>query len=219
MKCKRIFKWLLQYALYIYMHACVLSHFSHVPVFATLWTVAHQAPLSMRSSNQEYWSGLPCPPPGNLPDTRIKPMPPSAPALQVDSIPLRHQRSPHMYIHVCIYYLNIYICIPTCVCEYVYLGHYDHNTAFSFHLLYCLIFYFPYWLIHQLINSSFILQVLPLIIYDLYQCHQNWFILSSMNSENFITSSCNWFDNLTWTGMIMPILPDRFWDPWKLWVL
>ena len=35
---------------------------------ATLWTVAHQAPLSMGFSRQEYWSGLPCPPPGGLPD-------------------------------------------------------------------------------------------------------------------------------------------------------
>ena len=116
---------------------------------------------------------------------REVPVSPSAPALQADSLPLRHQGSPHMYIHVCIYahlyvclcmyYLNIYICIPTCVCEYVYSGHYVHNTPFSFHLLYCLIFSFPYWLIHQLIDISFILQVLPLIIYDLYQCHQNWY--------------------------------------------
>ena len=44
-------------------HTCVLSHFSHVQVFATLWTVAHQAPLSMGLSRQEYWSGLPCHPP------------------------------------------------------------------------------------------------------------------------------------------------------------
>ena len=51
---------------------CVLSHFSHV--FATLWTVAHQAPLSMRFSRQGYWSGLPCPPPGDLPDPGIKPV-------------------------------------------------------------------------------------------------------------------------------------------------
>ena len=35
--------------------------------FVTLWTVAHQAPLSMGFSRQEYWSGLPCPPPGDLP--------------------------------------------------------------------------------------------------------------------------------------------------------
>jgi len=39
-------------------HACVLSHFSHVRLFATLWTVAHQAPLSMGFSRQKYWSGF-----------------------------------------------------------------------------------------------------------------------------------------------------------------
>ena len=48
----------------------MLSHFSRVRLFATLWTVAHQAPLSMRFSRQEYWSGLPCPPPA---DTLINP--------------------------------------------------------------------------------------------------------------------------------------------------
>ena len=40
--------------------------------FVTLWTVAHQAPLSMGFSSQEYWSGLPCPPPGDLPDPGIE---------------------------------------------------------------------------------------------------------------------------------------------------
>ena len=44
-------------------------------------TVAHQAPLSMEFSRQEYWSGLPCPPPGDLPDPGIKPMSPVSPAL------------------------------------------------------------------------------------------------------------------------------------------
>ena len=48
--------------------ACMLSHFSHAPSFETLWTVAHQAPLSMGFSGQEYWSGLPCPPLGDIPD-------------------------------------------------------------------------------------------------------------------------------------------------------
>ena len=52
--------------------ACVLSHFSCVWLFATLWTVACQAPLSTGFSRQEYWSGLPWPPPGDLPDPRIK---------------------------------------------------------------------------------------------------------------------------------------------------
>ena len=44
----------------------MLSHFCHVPLFVTSWTVARQAPLSMGISKQEYWSGLPCPPPGDL---------------------------------------------------------------------------------------------------------------------------------------------------------
>ena len=53
--------------------ACMQSHFHHVQLFATLWTVAHQAPLSMGFSRQEYWSGVPCPPPGDLPDSGIEP--------------------------------------------------------------------------------------------------------------------------------------------------
>ena len=44
-----------------------------VQLFATPWTVVHQAPLSMGFSRQEYWNGLPCPPPGDLPDSGIKP--------------------------------------------------------------------------------------------------------------------------------------------------
>ena len=51
----------------------VLSCFSRVWLFATLWTVAHQAPLSMGFSREEYWSGLPCPPPGDLLDLGIEP--------------------------------------------------------------------------------------------------------------------------------------------------
>ena len=56
-------------------HACcVLSHFSSVQPFVTSWTVVLQAPLSMGFPRQEYWSGLPCPPPGDLPDSEIAPM-------------------------------------------------------------------------------------------------------------------------------------------------
>ena len=61
-----------------------VKSFSHVQLFATPWTVVHQAPPSMEFSRQEYWRGLPCPPPGNLPDPRIKPL---SPVLQVDSLP------------------------------------------------------------------------------------------------------------------------------------
>ena len=61
--------------------ACVLSHFSHVWLFATLWTVAHQAALSMGFSRQEYYSRLPCPPPGDLPHPGIEPTSLTSPAL------------------------------------------------------------------------------------------------------------------------------------------
>ena len=59
----------------------VLSHFCRVQLFVTLWTIAHQAPLSMGFSWQEYWSGLPCPPPGDLPDPGIEPASLKSPAL------------------------------------------------------------------------------------------------------------------------------------------
>ena len=55
----------------------VLSHFSYVWLLATPWTVAHQAPLSMGFSTQEYWSGLPFPSPGDLPNPGIKPPTPA----------------------------------------------------------------------------------------------------------------------------------------------
>jgi len=59
----------------------VLSCFSHIPLFATPWTVAHQAPLSMGFSRQEYWSVLPFPPPGDLPDSGTELMSPTSSAL------------------------------------------------------------------------------------------------------------------------------------------
>ena len=52
---------------------CMLSLFIHVQLFATPWTVTHQTPLSMGFSRKEYWSGLPCLPPGYLPDPGIEP--------------------------------------------------------------------------------------------------------------------------------------------------
>ena len=65
---------------------------SPVQLYVTVWTVACQAsPSNQGFSNQDYWSGLLCPPPGNFPDPRIEPM---SPTLQADSLPLRHQGSP-----------------------------------------------------------------------------------------------------------------------------
>ena len=64
---------------------CMLSHFSHFWLFATLWAVAYQAYLSMGFSRQGYWSGLPFPTPGDLPDPGIGLL-----HWQADSLPLRH---------------------------------------------------------------------------------------------------------------------------------
>ena len=65
------------------MYERVLSRFSCVLLFDTPWTVAHQAPLSVGFSRQEYWSGLPFPSPGHLPDPGIKPTSLKSPALAV----------------------------------------------------------------------------------------------------------------------------------------
>ena len=52
----------------------------------------------MGFSRQEYWSGLPCPPPGDLPDSGIEPTFPASPELQVDSLPLSHGKAPYKQI-------------------------------------------------------------------------------------------------------------------------
>ena len=61
-------------ALKLLLLLLLLSRFTRVQLFVTPWTIAHQAPLSTGFSRQEYWSGLPCPPPGDLPDSGIEPM-------------------------------------------------------------------------------------------------------------------------------------------------
>ena len=63
------------------MLCAVLTGFSHVRLFATLWTIAHQAPLSMGFSRQDHYSVLLCPPPGDLSNPGIKPMSLMSPAL------------------------------------------------------------------------------------------------------------------------------------------
>ena len=73
---------------------CVCVHaFGHVQLFATPWTIAHQALLSKGFSRQDYWSGLPCTPPGDLPNPGIKPESPAIPILLADSLLLSHQGS------------------------------------------------------------------------------------------------------------------------------
>ena len=85
-----ILKGILWGGYYYYMGLQIWKHrklkvksLSHVRLFATPWTVAHQAPPSMGFSRQEYWSGLPFPSPGDLPNAGIKPR---SPALQADAL-------------------------------------------------------------------------------------------------------------------------------------
>ena len=74
------------------MCAFVVSrHLSCVQFFATLWTLACQALLPMGFSRQEYWRGLPFPPPGDPPNPGIEP---TSPTLQADSLPLTYRVSP-----------------------------------------------------------------------------------------------------------------------------
>ena len=69
-----------------------MNSLSHVRLFATLWTIAHQAPPSMEFPRQEYWSGLPFPSLGDLPDPGIKPR---SPALKADTLPSEPPGKPH----------------------------------------------------------------------------------------------------------------------------
>ena len=75
---------------------------SHVQLFETPWTVAYQAPPSMGFSRQEYWSGLPFPSPGDLPDPGIEPR---SPALQTDTLTSEppgkpYSLSPKLHCHL-----------------------------------------------------------------------------------------------------------------------
>ena len=81
-----------------------------------LWTIAHQAPQSMRFSSQEHWSGLPFPFPGDLPHLGMEPTSPVSPALQAYSLPSEPPGKP--YRCLCLFQLSkkfvvIWLLIPT----------------------------------------------------------------------------------------------------------
>ena len=93
----------------------MLSCFSHVWLFVTPWTVARQAPLSMGFSRKEYWSGLPCPPPGDLPDSGIEHTSVS-PALQVDSLLLSQWGSPLCFLVALVILVRIIYVVAVILC-------------------------------------------------------------------------------------------------------
>ena len=106
-------------------------YFSHEWLYATPWTVAHQAPLSMGFSRQEYWSGLPCPTPGDFPDPGMEPTSLTSPALAGSFLTISttwettHTHT-HTHTHKDRYvsaYTHMHICtyIQTYVHTYMYL--------------------------------------------------------------------------------------------------
>ena len=103
----------------------MLTSFSCGRLCATLWTVAHQASLSMGYSRQEYWSGLLCPPPENLPDTGTEPVSPMSNLYwQAGSLPLAPPGKPLCKTNkggFCV--VSVYVCVCVCVysCVHVYL--------------------------------------------------------------------------------------------------
>ena len=83
------------------------------PTLVTQWIVACQAPLPMGFSRQEYWSGLPFPSPGDLPNTGIEPR---SPALQADSLPTLLRGKPIMYLFIIyVFSFEISIILPTLI--------------------------------------------------------------------------------------------------------
>ena len=110
--CFDIWSWIYVY-IYIYTHTyihTVLGHFSYVRLCVTLWT--HQAPLSIGFSRQEHWSGLPCPPPGDLPDSGIKPASFMSPALPGDRF-FTIRATWEAYIYICLW--RAVLCIIECL--------------------------------------------------------------------------------------------------------
>ena len=96
-----MYVYIFQKHVYIHRETCIRKSTAAQPVtrkvmkvlFVTPWTVARQAPLSMEFSRQEYWSGLPFPSPGDLPNPGIKS---GSPALQVDSLPSEPPGKPNL---------------------------------------------------------------------------------------------------------------------------
>ena len=99
------------------LYGCVRAQLLHASLFVIPWTVAHQAPLSMGLSRQEYWSGLPCPPPGDLSDTGIEPVSFMSPALAGGFfITSTTWEAPVWYIH-CLFCFVLFLIFVFLNCE------------------------------------------------------------------------------------------------------
>ena len=108
-----------------HLSVCVPSHFSCVHLFATLWTVAHQAFLSMGFSRQGYWSGSPCPPPGHLPNPGIEPVSLMSLALAGEFFTTSTTRDALMVRSLPVLYLSAYIQVHM----YIHMGHFPTGVS------------------------------------------------------------------------------------------
>ena len=95
-------------SLRVYMYVCYANRFSPVHLSATPWTEALQAPLSMGLSGKEYWSELPRPLPGDLPDPGIEPASLMFPALVGGFFTTSATWEAHVCVYVC---MSIYVCM------------------------------------------------------------------------------------------------------------
>ena len=83
-------------ALFVIIFSCMRV----CPTLCDIMDCSLPVPLSIGFTRQDYWSGLPFPPPpGDLPDPGIEPSSPAAPALQADSLPVSHRESPYILLH------------------------------------------------------------------------------------------------------------------------
>ena len=110
------------------VRVCAVSHFSCVQLFVTLWTTACQASLSVGFSSQEYWGGLPCPPPRNLPDLGIEPRPLMSPALAEKFFTISSTGKAHLYVNS---YNKLTFKSKSCVNEILFEGFIFVQVIFS----------------------------------------------------------------------------------------
>ena len=145
----------MRYGRYILtLHACVLCLFSHVQLFAALWTSACQAPLSMWFSRQECWRRLPFPFSGDLPDPGIKPESPVAPLSPADSLPLSYLERPLKYYFTPTFLLCFFSfldCLPLC---YIFMYVFFPSS--------------PQWKLRELIDTFSVHSCIPktCVVYD-----------------------------------------------------
>ena len=103
---------------YVYVYVCVyVCIYMCMTLRDPIWTVAHQAPLSKGFSRQEYWSGSPLPPPGDLPIPGIEPTSPMSPGLSGGFSTTATPGKPHVYVYI----------QPTHMIQFIYNKHDTHK--------------------------------------------------------------------------------------------